>query len=207
MELLRRYLWVWVILGSLSASAAISIIFICINRWLSRQGRHIIQQLHRNNSDFPIKSNKYPVETPPLPPRTQFLREAAQSHENLADEHDYEEAELVSQVAMPEHKVTMPKYQEPKGTMPKNQEPKGTMPKYQAAMPKFVDPSNDYEEAMPDYENATPEAFDNGKVEKEVRTLPPLDMKIDSAEDDASTEDYDDIGSEDDNEEDYDDVG
>ncbi|XP_010768557.1 DNA-directed RNA polymerase II subunit RPB1 isoform X2 [Notothenia coriiceps] len=236
MELLRKYLWLWVILGSISVSLLIAVVFFCINQWLSRQGRHRITQLHRNKSDLTIKSNKYQLETPPLPPRTQFLIAEAQSYENLADEHDYEEAEPVCQVAMPKCQVAMPKCQV---AMPKCQESKPvyqvttskcqeskpvyqvttskcqestpvyqvTMPKYQEAMSDYEEASDGYEEALPDYENRTAEPFDYVQVEAEVRILPPPYRKTDEETDDASTEDYDDIDDEDDGEEDYDDLG
>ncbi|KAJ4923708.1 hypothetical protein JOQ06_013987 [Pogonophryne albipinna] len=197
MELLRKYLWLWAILGSISVSLVIAIVFVCINRWLSRQGRHRITQLHRNKSDLTIKSNKYQVETPPLPSRTQFLTAAAQSYENLADEHDYEEAGPVCQVATPKYQESMPKYQE---SMPKYQEAKSD---YEEAMSDYEEASAGYEEASPNYENQTPESFDYVKVEAEVRILPPPYRKTDEETDDASTEDYDDI----DGEEDYDDLG
>ncbi|XP_034051557.1 chromosomal replication initiator protein DnaA-like isoform X2 [Gymnodraco acuticeps] len=219
MELLRKYLWLWAILGSISVSLVIAIVFVCINRWLSRQGRLRITQLHRNKSDLTIKSNTYQVETPPLPSRTQFLTAAAPSYENLADEHNYEEAEPVCQVAMPKYQESTFKYQE---SMPKYQEStpvyqvttskyQESMPKYQEAMSDYEEPMSDYEEASagyeeasPDYENPTP---DYVKVEAEVRILPPPYRKTDEETDDASTEDYDDIDGEDDDEEDYDDVG
>ncbi|XP_033954279.1 DNA-directed RNA polymerase II subunit RPB1 [Pseudochaenichthys georgianus] len=236
MELLRKYLWLWAILGSISVSLVIAIVFVCINRWLSRQGRHRITQLHRNKSDLTIKSNKYQVETPPLPSRAQFLTAAAQSYENLADEHDYEEAKPVCQVATPKHQestpvcqVATPKHQEStpvyQVATPKHQEStpvyQVTTSKYQESMPKYQEAMSDYEEAMsdyeeasagyeeasPDYENPTPEPFDYVNMEAEVRILPPLYRKTDEETDDASTEDYDDIDGEDDGEEDYDDVG
>ncbi|KAK5917774.1 hypothetical protein CgunFtcFv8_002590 [Champsocephalus gunnari] len=208
MELLRKYLWLWAILGSISVSLVIAIVFVCINRWLSRQGRHRITQLHRNKSDLTIKSNKYQVETPTLPSRAQFLTAAAQSYENLADQHDYEEAKPVRQVATSKHQESTPVYQV---TTSKHQE---STPKYQEAMSDYEEAMSDYEEASagyeepsPDYENPTPEPCDYVKVEAEVRILPPPYRKTDEETDDASTEDYDDIDGEDDGEEDYDDVG
>ncbi|XP_010768571.1 DNA-directed RNA polymerase II subunit RPB1 isoform X4 [Notothenia coriiceps] len=222
MELLRKYLWLWVILGSISVSLLIAVVFFCINQWLSRQGRHRITQLHRNKSDLTIKSNKYQLETPPLPPRTQFLIAEAQSYENLADEHDYEEAEPVCQVAMPKCQESKPVYQVTTSkcqestpvyqvTTSKCQEStpvyQVTMPKYQEAMSDYEEASDGYEEALPDYENRTAEPFDYVQVEAEVRILPPPYRKTDEETDDASTEDYDDIDDEDDGEEDYDDLG
>ncbi|KAK5887306.1 hypothetical protein CesoFtcFv8_015917 [Champsocephalus esox] len=222
MELLRKYLWLWAILGSISVSLVIAIVFVCINRWLSRQDRHRITQLHSNKSDLTIKSNKYQVETPPLPSRAQFLTAAAQSYENLADQHDYEEAKPVRQVATSKHQESTPVYQV---TTSKHQEStpvyQVTTSKHQESTPKYQEAMSDYEEAMsdyeeasagyeepsPDYENPTPEPFDYVKVEAEVRILPPLYRKTDEETDDASTEDYDDIDGEDDGEEDYDDVG
>ncbi|XP_008426759.1 uncharacterized protein scimp [Poecilia reticulata] len=105
MALLRKYIWVLVILGMVFVSLVISLIFILINKCISRKGgKHRILQ-HQEKPNVKIESNKYqltqPVtDTPPLPPRTQFLTAEAQSYENLAEEcehddqsdHDYEEA-------------------------------------------------------------------------------------------------------------------
>ncbi|XP_027886156.1 uncharacterized protein scimp isoform X2 [Xiphophorus couchianus] len=104
MALLRKYIWVMVILGMVFVSLVISLIFILINKCISRKGKHRILQL-QERSDVKIESNKYQLtqsgtDTPPLPPRTQFLIAEALSYENLAEEcehddqsdHDYEEA-------------------------------------------------------------------------------------------------------------------
>ncbi|XP_032433132.1 uncharacterized protein scimp [Xiphophorus hellerii] len=105
MALLRKYIWVIVILGMVFVSLVISLIFVLINKCISRKaGKHRILQL-QERPDFKIESNKYQLtqsgtDTPPLPPRTQFLIAEALSYENLAEEcehddqsdHDYEEA-------------------------------------------------------------------------------------------------------------------
>ncbi|XP_043996868.1 uncharacterized protein LOC122845003 [Gambusia affinis] len=105
MALLRKYIWVLVILGMVFVSVVISLIFILINKCISRKaGKHRILQL-QERPEVKIESNKYQLtqsgnNTPPLPPRTQFLTAVAQSYENLAEEgehddqsdHDYEEA-------------------------------------------------------------------------------------------------------------------
>ncbi|XP_031164112.1 uncharacterized protein LOC116056118 isoform X2 [Sander lucioperca] len=193
MDYLRKYLWLWVIIAVIFACGMISIIFIIINKCISRQGKHRISQLQRRSSDFTVESNKYQersfkIDTPPLPPRTQFLTAEAQSYENLAevpecqnmpdyeqDKHDYEQA--------------MPDYEQDKHD-------------YEQAMP-------DYEQAMPDYEQAIADQSDYVKVEDEDEEviLPPPYKDPDPAEDNTSTEDYDDIVGEDQGEEDYDDVG
>ncbi|XP_054902785.1 uncharacterized protein LOC129370674 isoform X2 [Poeciliopsis prolifica] len=105
MAILRKYIWVLVLLGMFFVSLVISLIFILVNKCIiSRKGKHRILQL-QDRPDVKIESNKYQLTksglaTPPLPPRTQFLTAEAQSYENLAEEcehddqsdHDYEEA-------------------------------------------------------------------------------------------------------------------
>ncbi|XP_035864781.1 uncharacterized protein LOC116056118 isoform X3 [Sander lucioperca] len=179
MDYLRKYLWLWVIIAVIFACGMISIIFIIINKCISRQGKHRISQLQRRSSDFTVESNKYQersfkIDTPPLPPRTQFLTAEAQSYENLAE--------------VPECQ-NMPDYEQDKHD-------------YEQAMP-------DYEQAMPDYEQAIADQSDYVKVEDEDEEviLPPPYKDPDPAEDNTSTEDYDDIVGEDQGEEDYDDVG
>ncbi|KAM4726913.1 uncharacterized protein scimp [Anableps anableps] len=103
MGLLRKYIWVLVILGMFFVSLVISLIFILINKCISRKGKHQILQL-QERPDIKTESNKYQMtqpgsDTPPLPPRTQFLTAETLSYENLAEEcecddqsdHDYEE--------------------------------------------------------------------------------------------------------------------
>ncbi|XP_012719745.1 uncharacterized protein LOC105927523 [Fundulus heteroclitus] len=103
MALLRKYIWVLVILGMIFVSLVISLIFILINRCIFKKGKRQVLNL-QGRSDVKVESNKYQMRqvdsgTPPLPPRTQFLTAGAQSYENLAEEldcedqseHDYEE--------------------------------------------------------------------------------------------------------------------
>ncbi|XP_031164110.1 uncharacterized protein LOC116056118 isoform X1 [Sander lucioperca] len=214
MDYLRKYLWLWVIIAVIFACGMISIIFIIINKCISRQGKHRISQLQRRSSDFTVESNKYQersfkIDTPPLPPRTQFLTAEAQSYENLAevpecqnmpdyeqDKHDYEQA-------MPDYVQATPDYEQDKHD-------------YEQAMPDYEQDKHDYEQAMPDYEQAMPDyeqaiadQSDYVKVEDEDEEviLPPPYKDPDPAEDNTSTEDYDDIVGEDQGEEDYDDVG
>ncbi|XP_069366202.1 uncharacterized protein [Paralichthys olivaceus] len=163
MDVLREYLWLWVICGVFLLTMVIIFIFLLINQWISRRGKHRISKLQRGTLSF-VEGNNYQERspssvTPPLPPRTQFLSEESQSYENLAEPQD-----------------------------------------------------NDYEEAQMEYEQATDAQFDYVKVEDERDLFPPpppQNLDPDADNDDASTEDYDDIGGEDEHqdEEDYDDVG
>ncbi|XP_041864717.1 protein clarinet-like [Melanotaenia boesemani] len=94
MDLLRRYIWVLVIVGVIFVSTVIVLIFLIINRCISRRGKFRMSQLQRR-SDNKTESNKYQernldTKTPPLPPRTQFLTAEAQSYENLAEGSDGE---------------------------------------------------------------------------------------------------------------------
>ncbi|XP_060941760.1 ciliogenesis-associated TTC17-interacting protein-like [Limanda limanda] len=183
MGLLREYLWLWVICGMVFGSVLIATIFFLINKWISKSGKHRVSKLQRGFLSN-VESNNYQERvlssvTPPLPPRTQFLTAECQSYENLAEAVDDE----------------------------------------------------DYEEPLSDYEQATDEQqLDYVKVDYEEDLLPPppavlyqvpdeedllpppppvLYQVPDADDDDASTEDYDDIAGEDDNEdeEDYDDLG
>ncbi|KAI4787134.1 hypothetical protein KUCAC02_036665 [Chaenocephalus aceratus] len=232
MELLRKYLWLWAILGSISVSLVIAIVFVCINRWLSRQGKHRITQLHRNKSDLTIKSTNTRLRR-----RLTFSGTVSHSsYENLADEHDYEEAKPVCQgghvqtpgvhacvpgdhvqtpgsprlctrVTTPKHQESTPVYQV---TTSKHQE---SMPKYQEAMSDYEEPMSDYEEPMSDYEEASagyeeasPDTRSHVRLRGGVGRIRGRRKQMKKT-DDASTEDYDDIDGEDDGEEDYDDVG
>ncbi|XP_078122727.1 uncharacterized protein scimp [Sander vitreus] len=235
MDYLRKYLWLWMIIAVIFACGMISIIFIIINKCISRQGKHRISQLQRRSSDFTVESNKYQersfkIDTPPLPPRTQFLTAEAQSYENLAevpecqnmsdyeqDKHDYEQAmpDYVQatpdyeqdkhdyEQAMPDYVQATPDYEQDKHDYEQD------MPDYVQATPDYEQDKHDYEQAMPDYKQAMAEQSDYGKVEDENEEviLPPPYKDPDSAEDNTSTEDYDDIVGEDQGEEDYDDVG
>ncbi|AWO99700.1 putative bifunctional lysine-specific demethylase and histidyl-hydroxylase NO66-like [Scophthalmus maximus] len=50
MELLRKYMWLWVICGILFVSLAISFIFLLINKCLSRGGKHRVSHLQRRSA-------------------------------------------------------------------------------------------------------------------------------------------------------------
>ncbi|XP_034746601.1 uncharacterized protein LOC117955920 isoform X2 [Etheostoma cragini] len=184
MDYLRKYLWLWVIIAVIFACGIISIIFFFINKCISRRGKHRISQLQRRSPDFTVESNKYQetglkINTPPLPPRTQFLTAESQSYENLAE--------------VPECQ-NIPDYEEDNHD-------------YEEAVPDYEQDKHDYEQAMPNYEQAMAEQSDYVKVEDEEVILPPPYMDQDQAEDNTSTEDYDDIADANHSEEDYDDVG
>ncbi|XP_030292987.1 chromosomal replication initiator protein DnaA isoform X3 [Sparus aurata] len=213
----------WLIAGIIFVSVVIVLIFLLINRCLFRAGKHRISQLHRR-SDFRATNNQYQErkladDTPPLPPRTQFLTAEAQSYENLAEVPDSEEStpdyEQVKddfrqdvgdyEQATPDYEQATPDYEQ-------------ATPDYEQATPDYEQDVGDYEQATPDYEQATPDyeqdVADYVKVEEEEKIVPPppLYQDPDPAADNTS-EDYDDIdelGDEDegqDEDEDYDDVG
>ncbi|XP_034746600.1 chromosomal replication initiator protein DnaA-like isoform X1 [Etheostoma cragini] len=212
MDYLRKYLWLWVIIAVIFACGIISIIFFFINKCISRRGKHRISQLQRRSPDFTVESNKYQetglkINTPPLPPRTQFLTAESQSYENLAevpecqnipdyeeDNHDYEEAVPDYEQDKHDYEQAMPDYEQDKHD-------------YEQAVPDYEQDKHDYEQAMPNYEQAMAEQSDYVKVEDEEVILPPPYMDQDQAEDNTSTEDYDDIADANHSEEDYDDVG
>ncbi|XP_056295056.1 uncharacterized protein LOC130209432 isoform X4 [Pseudoliparis swirei] len=95
MDLLRNLLWLWVIIVTIFAWIVISLIFVFINKCISRAGKH------RSTQNLTAKSNQDPERsvdplTPSLPPRTQFLTAGARSYESLAEDErhdcsDYEE--------------------------------------------------------------------------------------------------------------------
>ncbi|XP_069574916.1 uncharacterized protein [Brachyistius frenatus] len=278
MSLLRKYIWLWVIVGMIFVSGIISLIFILINKCLSRRGKLRLLQLQR--SDIKTESNKYQqtsCETPPLPPRTQFITagkapslllkiprslrsnrktlwyswssslstveqfviSAAQSYENLAEDHDYEETtDQQSNYVKEENKTEILR------PLPPYDDPDPDMKLGVSVGQSYENLAEDH-----DYEQCTDEQPDYVKVDNETEILRPLppyddpdpDMKLgvsvgqsyenlaedhdyeqctdeqpdyvkveaeDSATDNVSTEDYDDIGCEkdDQSEEDYDDV-
>ncbi|XP_029030433.1 probable serine/threonine-protein kinase kinX [Betta splendens] len=172
-EFFRKYLWLLIILGMIFVTVVISIIFILINKCLSKKGKHRIAQLQKRTVS-PVESNKYQETnlwntltpgTPPLPPRTQFLTAAAQSYENLAetpgfqptsdseeDKHDYEEAE-------PQYEQDLSNYEQP---VPDDEQDKHDYEEaeaeYEQNRDSYVQPTldsedrRDYEEAEAEYE-------------------------------------------------------
>ncbi|XP_030292986.1 chromosomal replication initiator protein DnaA isoform X2 [Sparus aurata] len=220
----------WLIAGIIFVSVVIVLIFLLINRCLFRAGKHRISQLHRR-SDFRATNNQYQErkladDTPPLPPRTQFLTAEAQSYENLAEVPDSEEStpdyEQVKddfrqdvgdyEQATPDYEQATPDYEQDVGDYEQ------ATPDYEQDVGDYEQATPDYEQATPDYEQATPDyeqdVADYVKVEEEEKIVPPppLYQDPDPAADNTS-EDYDDIdelGDEDegqDEDEDYDDVG
>ncbi|KAJ0062157.1 hypothetical protein NL108_016525 [Boleophthalmus pectinirostris] len=116
-SLLREYLWLWVVLMVLLLSTFICLIFVCINRWIWHQGKHIFSLNSRPAAS--LQKNSHPVVqsvnsvTPPLPPRTQFVNEVAldRSYENLAEEPDYEDPdENPGPDLDPDHRSSLPDY-------------------------------------------------------------------------------------------------
>nr|XP_024659757.1 ring-infected erythrocyte surface antigen isoform X3 [Maylandia zebra] len=114
MAFIRKYLWLWVVVGMVFVSVVISIIFMFICKCISRKrGQHKIPTV-KNEFNFKTESNKYQQRnietgTPPLPPRTQFLMAEAQSYENLAEEsqsiHDYEDGNCEQNVSNHEESI------------------------------------------------------------------------------------------------------
>nr|XP_046266249.1 uncharacterized protein LOC124070405 isoform X1 [Scatophagus argus] len=248
----RRYLWLWVIVGMILASFVIILIFLLINKCISRKGKHRISHLQKG-SNYSVKSNKYQerifnTATPPLPPRTQFLTAEAQSYENLAevpdhvqttpnhrqdvDDHkqvvdDHEQAtndyeQLANDYEQPVNDYEQPAndyvqpvddYEQPANDyvqpvddyeQPANDylEP---VDDYLEPVDDYLEPVDNYEQLANDYEQNIP---DYVKVEDEDNILLPPPPCNNPDADNASTEDYDDIGGEDEiqEDEDYDDV-
>ncbi|XP_041808879.1 DNA-directed RNA polymerase II subunit RPB1-like [Chelmon rostratus] len=226
MDLLRKYMWVWVIGGMLFVCLVISLIFLLINKCISRGGKHRISQLHKG-SDFSIKSNKYQERsfkagTPPLPPRTQFLTAEAQSYENLAEEPAYEEATPNYEEATPDYEQATPDYVQAEPDYEQDvADYVQAEPDYEQATPDYVQAEPDYEQdvadyvqAEPDYEQdvadyvqTTPDYVqttpdyeesipDYVKVDEEKILLPPPPYQDPDPADNTSMEDYDDIGGE-----------
>ncbi|KAM3601201.1 uncharacterized protein V6R79_008898 [Siganus canaliculatus] len=222
--LLRKYLWLWVLLGMVFVSLVISLIFLIINKCLLRRGKHRISNLHRRSKT--ALSNKYQEANikagiPPLPPRTQFLTAEAQSYENLTERNlpsspgyaggTHDHAGGTHDHAGDSHDYEKETHDYEQATSDYEQ----ATPDYVQATPDYEQATSDYEQATPDYE---PDMADYVKVEEEQteHILPPPPppptqyIYPDPPEDDASTEDYDDIGGAEDGEdgeEDYDDVG
>ncbi|XP_034406497.1 uncharacterized protein LOC117742935 isoform X1 [Cyclopterus lumpus] len=214
MDLLRNFLWLWVIIVTIFAWIVISLIFIFINKCISRAGKHRITQFPRTSSDFTAKSNPYQertfeAETPPLPPRHQFLTAEAQSYENLAEEYvqnfsDYKQSIPNYVQDVPDYEQSIPDYVQ-------------DVPDYEQSIPDYVQDVPDYEQSIPDYVQDVPD-YEQDKQsdyvmvedEDEPLPLPPRYQDADPVADNSfEEEDYDDIGGEDENEgdEDYDDVG
>ncbi|XP_010729430.3 uncharacterized protein scimp [Larimichthys crocea] len=201
MDLLRKYIWLFVIFGILFSSLVIILIFLLINKCISRAAKHRLTPLQRR-SDFSVQSNKYQetylkTDNPPLPPRTQFLTADAQSYENLAEVSDCEQG-------IPDYEQSTADYEQ-------------STPDYVQPQPEYKQSTADYVQAEPDYEQSTadyvqPQANNEEDMPNYVKVdaettfpLPPPYQDPDPAADNTSSEDYDDIGGEDD-EEDYDDV-
>ncbi|KAM7397588.1 hypothetical protein PAMA_005751 [Pampus argenteus] len=202
MDLVRKYMWLWVIIGMVFVSVVTCLIFMLIYKCISSSGKHRILQIPRSGSFS--QENKYQEKVvPSLPPRTQFLTAEAQSYENLAevpnceqdsdDVHDYEET--VDDGHDYEQNIDDDHDYEQNIDDVHDYE-------------QNIDGVHDYEQNIDDvhdYEQSMDNQSDYVKVEDEELMLPPPPYEApDPAADNASTEDYDDIGGED--EEDYDDV-
>ncbi|XP_029942541.1 nucleolin [Salarias fasciatus] len=228
MDALRRYLWLWVLGGALLAALLLCCIFILINRCISRTGKQKISQL-QSRSHFQAESNKYEArapDTPPLPPRSQFLAAETQSYENLAEvpgdqqpdavnvenpeeEHDYEEAADDGQDRNdpPDYvKVEEEEEEDLRPAAPLYQQPhrhSGTPGGASAQSYENLAEEHDYEEAADDWQDRDdPPDYVKVEEEEEEEELPPPPATEAECN---SSEDYDDIGGEDDD--DYDDVG
>ncbi|KAM8742569.1 uncharacterized protein scimp [Acanthopagrus schlegelii] len=162
MMMMGRYLWL--IVGIIFVSVVIILIFLLINRCLFRAGKHRISQLHRR-SDLRATNNQYQErklvdDTPPLPPRTQFLTEEAQSYENLAEVPDSEESapdyEQVKDDFGPDvgdYEQAAPDYEQDVGDYEQAAlDYEQDVGDYEQAAPDYEQDVGDYEQAAPDYE-------------------------------------------------------
>ncbi|KAM9728559.1 uncharacterized protein scimp isoform 1-T2 [Menidia menidia] len=175
MVLLRQYLWALVILGMIFVSVVISLIFLLVNKCISRKEKKRVFHL-QGRSDIKVESNKYhernlDSEVPPLPPRTQFLTEGAQSYENLSDEHDYEECADQKPDSVKLEAETQILRPPPPGTDP-DQDPK---------MKSGLSVAQSYENLAEeqDYEESTEQLPDYVKLEEEVQLLGPAPLYSD----------------------------
>ncbi|XP_005725453.1 uncharacterized protein scimp isoform X2 [Pundamilia nyererei] len=209
MAFIRKYLWLWVVVGMVFVSVVISIIFMFICKCISRKrGQHKIHNV-KNEFNFKTESNKYQQRnietgTPPLPPRTQFLMAEAQSYENLAEEsqsiHDYEDGNCEQNVS--NHEESIHDYEESTELQADYVKMEGDI---MFPPPPVVNSMSGSVLEAQSYENL---AEENDYVESVDNQLDYVKMnEEDQAGDNTSTEDYDDIGGEEEDEEDYDDVG
>ncbi|XP_042355693.1 uncharacterized protein LOC121952892 [Plectropomus leopardus] len=227
MDLLRTYRWLWVIIAIIFICGIISLIFIFINKCISRQGKHRISQLHGRSSILTVKSNNYQetsfrAVTPPLPPRTQFLTAAAQSYENLAEDYqqctpDYEQDKGDYVQGVPDYEQSTHDYEQnthdyEQSTHDDEQSThdyEQSTHDYEQSMPDDKQSTHDYEQSTPDYEQDIAEQSDYVNMDDEEVCLPPPPPPCNDPAPGANDSDYDDIGGEDENQgdEDYDDVG
>ncbi|CAJ1063395.1 uncharacterized protein LOC113168848 isoform X2 [Xyrichtys novacula] len=228
MDLSRKYMWIWVICGMIFVSMVICLIFVLINRCISKKGKHKITSSSLDKrTAFIVSSNKYQETTlkasnPPLPPRTQFGPEVGQSYENLAEVPDYEQSMPDYEQDKPDYVQGIPDTADYEEATPEYEQDKpdyvqdmpdyeDAIPEYEQDKPDYVQSIPDYEQDMPDYEEIIDEPPDYLKLEEEELILPPPPSYQDPQPegDNDSSEDYDDIGGEDEtqDEEDYDDVG
>ncbi|XP_061659382.1 uncharacterized protein LOC133491795 [Syngnathoides biaculeatus] len=84
MALLQQYFWLGLIVVIIFVCLLIAVIFVFINMCILKKGKHRILQDHRDSEDKERKPQEWAQDTPPLPPRTQFLYAEAQSYENFA---------------------------------------------------------------------------------------------------------------------------
>nr|XP_020454283.1 uncharacterized protein LOC109959350 [Monopterus albus] len=229
MDFLRKFNLL-VIIGMIFASVVLGLIFFFINKCISRRGKHRISQLQKKSS-LSVRSvkseNKYQernLDIPALPSRKQFLTAAAQSYENLAEVPDCEQDNVSSEEDIHDYEQPSPEYEQNMDEQPdylklENEEEIVPLPspEYEQNMdeqPDYLKLENEEEiipPPSPEYEQNMDEQPDYLKLENEEEIIPPPPPyeDPDSAADNASTEDYDDIGGEDENqdEEDYDDLG
>ncbi|XP_040908065.1 acidic leucine-rich nuclear phosphoprotein 32-related protein 1-like [Toxotes jaculatrix] len=185
MGLLRKYLWLWVIVGTIFLSVLICLIFLLINKCISRSGKHRISELQKR-AVFSVESNKYQernlgTSTPPLPPRTQFLTAEAQSYENLAEAPELEQSADDYEQALPDYEGVEDErdhapsdYEEVEDGQDQAPDPSDyeefkdeqdqDLPDYEEVdneqdqdLPDYEEVDNDYEQALPDYEQALPD--------------------------------------------------
>ncbi|XP_004551240.3 uncharacterized protein scimp [Maylandia zebra] len=177
MAFIRKYLWLWVVVGMVFVSVVISIIFMFICKCISRKrGQHKIPTV-KNEFNFKTESNKYQQRnietgTPPLPPRTQFLMAEAQSYENLAEEsqsiHDYEDGNCEQNVS--NHEESIHDYED--GNCEQN------VSNHEESIHDYEDGNceqnvSNHEESIHDYEESTELQADYIKMEGDIMFPPP----------------------------------
>ncbi|XP_068187577.1 uncharacterized protein [Antennarius striatus] len=172
----REHFWLWVTVGMVVVSLLIGLVFIFINKCISRAGKHRISSL-RSRSDFNTESNKYQqrVDDPPFV-RTPVVS-GAESHENMEEStHDYEKVVPDYQQDVPDYQQDVPDYEQDE-------------PDYEQDVPDYEQDVPDYEQDVPDYEQ---EMFDYVKVVDDTSTEDYDDIGDDK--DLHDDEDYDDLG-------------
>ncbi|XP_072769850.1 uncharacterized protein [Nerophis lumbriciformis] len=177
MDLIREYLWFWLILGMVFVCMLFGLLFIFINMCISKTEKYALDRKATK------KENKYQgrneTATPVLPPRTQFLLAEAQNYENITERPDGGQ------------NTQSPFQQNMDDPHDHDLNQKDPCERKQIDDNAFQD-HDQYLAEDPDYEEIAEQQADYVKVVDEDDVYPPL------------MEDYDDIAGDD---KDYDDLG